>query len=60
MAIKLEKKVNTSISVRESTLNQLREHKKKHGVSVSWLVDTLISNYLDSWKDLKYEEAEEI
>lgn len=60
MALKLEKKVNTSISVRESTLNQLREHKKKHGVSVSWLVDTLISNYLDSWKDLKYEEAEEI
>jgi len=60
MAVKLEKKVNTSISVRESTLKQLREHRKKHGVSVSWLVDTLLHNYLDSWKDLKYEEAEEI
>lgn len=60
MTLKLEKKVNTSISVRESTLQQLREHRKKHGVSVSWLVDTLLHNYLDSWKELKYEEAEEI
>lgn len=56
MAVKLEKKVNTSISVRESTLEQLREHRKKHGVSVSWLVDTLLHNYLDSWKELKYDE----
>lgn len=56
MAVKLEKKVNTSISLRESTLEQLREHRKKHGVSVSWLVDTLLHNYLDSWKELKYDE----
>lgn len=60
MALKLEKKVNTSISVRESTLEALREHHKRHGVSVSWLVDTLLHNYLDSWKDLQYEEAEEV
>ncbi len=60
MTLKLEKKVNTSISVRESTLQQLREHRKKHGVSVSWLVDTLLHNYLDSWKELRYEETEEV
>lgn len=60
MTVKLEKKVNTSISVRESTLEQLRQHRKKHGVSVSWLVDTLLHNYLDSWKELRYEEAEEV
>ena len=34
MTIKIEKKVNTSISVRESTLEALREHRKKHGVNV--------------------------
>ena len=56
MAVKLEKKVNTSISIKESTLEKLREHRKKHGVSVSWLVDTLLHNYLDSWKELKYDE----
>ena len=60
MTVKLEKKVNTSISIRESTLEQLRQHRKKHGVSVSWLVDTLLHNYLDSWKELRYEEAEEV
>lgn len=56
MSVKLEKKVVTSLSLRESTLQQLRDHRKKHGVSVSWLVDSLLSNYLDSWKELRYEE----
>lgn len=56
MAVKLEKKVVTSLSLKESTLQQLRDHRKKHGVSVSWLVDSLLSNYLDSWKELRYEE----
>ena len=60
MAVNIDKKVNTSISVRPSTLKQLREHKKKHGVSVSWLVDTLLHNYLDSWREIHYEEAEEV
>lgn len=60
MTVKLEKKVNTSISVRKSTLEQLRQHRKKHGVSVSWLVDTLLHNYLDSWQELRYAEAEEV
>ena len=60
MTLKLEKKVNTSICVRESTLEALREHRKKHGVSVSWLVDTLLHNYLDSWREIHYEEAEEV
>lgn len=58
MSVKLEKKVVTSLSLRESTLQQLRDHRKKHGVSVSWLVDSLLSNYLDSWRELRYEEAE--
>lgn len=56
MSVKLEKKVVTSLSLRESTLQQLRDHRKKHGVSVSWLVDSLLSNYLNSWKELRYEE----
>lgn len=56
MSVKLEKKVVTSLSLKESTLQQLRDHRKKHGVSVSWLVDSLLSNYLDSWKELRYEE----
>ena len=56
MAVKLEKKVVTSLSLKESTLQQLRDHRKKHGVSVSWLVDSLLSNYLNSWKELRYEE----
>ena len=56
MSVKLEKKVVTSFSLKESTLQQLRDHRKKHGVSVSWLVDSLLSNYLDSWKELRYEE----
>lgn len=56
MAVKLEKKVVTSLSLKQSTLQQLRDHRKKHGVSVSWLVDSLLSNYLDSWKELRYEE----
>ena len=56
MSVKLEKKVVTSLSLRESTLQQLRDHRKRHGVSVSWLVDSLLSNYLDSWKELRYEE----
>lgn len=60
MKLKLEKKINTSISVRESTLEALREHRKKHGVSVSWLVDTLLHNYLDSWREIHYEEAEKV
>lgn len=56
MSVKLEKKVVTSLSLKESTLQQLRDHRKKHGVSVSWLVDSLLSNYLDSWKELRCEE----
>ena len=56
MSVKLEKKMVTSLSLKESTLQQLRDHRKKHGVSVSWLVDSLLSNYLDSWKELIYEE----
>ncbi len=56
MAVNINKKVNTSISVRPSTLKQLREHKKKHGVSISWLVDTLLNNYLESWREMKDEE----
>ena len=56
MSVKLEKKVVTSLSLKESTLQQLRNHRKKHGVSVSWLVDSLLSNYLNSWKELRYEE----
>ena len=56
MSVKLEKKVVTSLSLKESTLQQLRDHRKKHGVSVSWLVNSLLSNYLDSWKELRYEE----
>ena len=56
MSVKLEKKVVTSLSLKESTLQQLRDHRKKHGVSVSWLVDSLLSNYLDRWKELRYEE----
>ena len=60
MTLKLEKKVNTSISVRESTLEALKEHRKKHGVSVSCLVDTLLRNYLDSWREIHYEEAGEV
>ena len=56
MAVDINKKVNTSISVRPSTLKQLREHKKKHGVSISWLVDTLLNNYLESWREMKDEE----
>ena len=60
MSVKIEKKVVTSLSLRESTLQQLREHRKKHGVSVSWLVDSLLSNYLDSWRELRYEESEEV
>lgn len=56
MSVKLEKKMVTSLSLKESTLQQLRDHRKKHGVSVSWLVDSLLSNYLDSWKELRYEE----
>ena len=55
MAVNIDKKVNTSISVRPSTLKQLREHKKKHGVSISWLVDTLLNNYLESWREMKDE-----
>ena len=58
MSVKLEKKVVTSLSLKQSTLQQLRDHRKKHGVSVSWLVDSLLSNYLDSWRELRYEEAE--
>ena len=38
MTLKLEKKVNTSISVRESTLKALREHRKKHGVRNAGIV----------------------
>lgn len=60
MSVKLEKKVVTSLSLKQSTLQQLRDHRKKHGVSVSWLVDSLLSNYLDSWRELRYEEAEEV
>ena len=56
MSVKLEKKVVTSLSLKQSTLQQLRDHRKKHGVSISWLVDSLLSNYLDSWKELRYEE----
>ena len=56
MAVKLEKKIVTSLSLKQSTLQQLRDHRKKHGVSVSWLVDSLLSNYLNSWKELRYEE----
>ena len=56
MSVKLDKKVITSLSLKESTLQQLRDHRKKHGVSVSWLVDSLLSNYLNSWKELRYEE----
>ena len=56
MAVNIDKKVNTSISVRPSTLKQLREHKKKHGVSISWLVDTLLNNYLESWREMNDEE----
>lgn len=56
MSVKLEKKVVTSLSLKQSTLQQLRDHRKKHGVSVSWLVDSLLSNYLNSWKELRYEE----
>lgn len=60
MSVKLEKKVVTSLSLKQSTLQQLRDHRKKHGVSVSWLVDSLLSNYLDSWRELRYEESEEV
>ena len=60
MTLKLEKKVNTTISVRERTLEARREHRKKHGVSVSWLVDTLLHNELDSWTEIHYEEAKEV
>ncbi len=56
MAVNIDKKVNTSISVRPSTLKQLKEHKKKHGVSISWLVDTLLNNYLESWREMRDEE----
>lgn len=56
MALKLDKKVNTSLSLREGTLELLKVHKKTHGVSMSWLVDTLLSKYLEGWKDLNYEE----
>ena len=56
MSVKLDKKVVTSLSLKQSTLQQLRDHRKKHGVSVSWLVDSLLSNYLNSWKELRYEE----
>lgn len=56
MKLNIEKKVNTSVSVRPSTLEKLKDHRKKHGVSISWLVDTLLSNYLDSWEELQYEE----
>ena len=56
MSVKFDKKVITSLSLKQSTLQQLRDHRKKHGVSVSWLVDSLLSNYLNSWKELRYEE----
>ena len=51
-----DKKTNMSVTVRNSTLTQLREHKKQHGITISWLVDTLLDNYLNSWSELKYEE----
>lgn len=56
MSIEIEKKVNISISIRKTLLKQLKEYKKQHGVSISWLINTLLCNYLNSRSELKYEE----
>jgi len=44
------KKVNTSIAVSPNILEQLREYKKKNGVSISWLINTLLNNFLETMR----------
>lgn len=39
------KKVNTSVAVNPSILEQLREYKKKNGISISWLIGMLLNNF---------------
>lgn len=56
MTVNNDKKVNTSISINSSTLKNLKELKKKHGVNFSWVIQTLLDNYIQSWKEFSDEE----
>ena len=39
------KKVNTSVAMNPSILEQLREYKEKNGISISWLIGMLLNNF---------------
>lgn len=54
--ITAEKKRITTFCIKPETFQMLKEHKVKHGISGSWLVDSLLTNYLRSWGELEYEE----
>lgn len=56
MTVNIDKKVNTSISISSSTLKNLKELKKKHGVNFSWVIQTLLDSYIQSWKEFRDEE----
>lgn len=57
MTVNIDKKVNTSISISSSTLKNLKVLKKKHGVNFSWVIQTLLDNYIQSWKEFRDEEV---
>ena len=48
-----EKKVNTSVAVSPNVLEQLREYRKNSGVSISWLINTLLNNFFKNMRGKK-------
>ena len=51
-----DRKVNTSIAVSRNLLVELRELKEKRGISISWLISTLLNNYFKSLRGRKDEQ----
>lgn len=49
------KKVVLSVTVNPEILEGLREHKQKSGMSVSWVVSNLLSNYLEAMANIRYD-----
>lgn len=48
----VEKKVVLSVTIEPSTMQELRKYRDISGVSASWLVSSLLRNFLGAIKDV--------
>lgn len=47
-----QKKKILTVTVNPETIDFLKKYKLKSGVSASWIVNSLLLNYLKSWEEL--------